>query len=106
MVFVSTSIFEGFPLARVEALASGCVVVTTKTGGIEGFLNNNENKGMNNGIFFVDPNIESVALGMSEAISPGLWNDNSINYRVGLAGNLSPSEIADLYFTLDVKSKF
>lgn len=106
MVFVSTSIFEGFPLARAEALASGCVVVTTKTGGIEGFLNSNENMGMNNGIFIVDPNIESIALGMSEAISPSLWNDNSINYRVGVAGNLSPSKIAEFYFNLDVKSKF
>ena len=106
MVFVSTSIFEGFPLARAEALASGCVVVTTKTGGIEGFLNSDEDMGMNNGIFIVDPDIESIALGMSEAISPSLWNYNSINYRVGLAGNLSPSKIAELYFNLDVKSKF
>ena len=106
MVFVSTSIFEGFPLARAEALASGCVVVTTKTGGIEGFLNSDEDMGMNNGIFIVDPDIKSIALGMSEAISPSLWNYNSINYRVGLAGNLSPSKIAELYFNLDVKSKF
>ena len=106
MVFVSTSIFEGFPLARAEALASGCVVVTTKTGGIDGFLNSNEYMGLNNGIFIVDPNIESIALGMSEAINPSLWNDDLINYRVGLAGNLLPSKIADLYFSLDMKSKF
>ena len=101
MVFVSTSIFEGFPLARAEALASGCVVVTTKTGGIDGFLDDIENKAIHNGVLIVNSNIKSVALGMSEAIHASLWSDNSISYRVELASSLSPSKIADLYFNLD-----
>ena len=101
MVFVSTSIFEGFPLARAEALASGCVVVTTKTGGIEGFLNHIGNRAIHNGVLIIDSNIESVAKGMSEAINSSLWSADSINYRIRLASYLVPSKIADLYMNID-----
>lgn len=42
-IYVGTSIFEGFSLATLEAMACGLPVIFTKAGGVSDIVNNNEN---------------------------------------------------------------
>jgi glycosyltransferase involved in cell wall biosynthesis len=99
MVLVSTSLYEGFSLVRAEALASGCVIVTTDTSGIRGLLTSGtEQLSPTYGVFIVDPLIESVAEGMSRALNPNLWSDSSIQSRRELVKSLNPILVANQYY--------
>lgn len=42
-VFMMSSVFEGLPVALLEAMSCGCAVITTNAGGIKEVIGNNEN---------------------------------------------------------------
>jgi glycosyltransferase involved in cell wall biosynthesis len=42
-VFMMTSIFEGLPIALLEAMSMGCTIVTTDAGGIKEVISNDKN---------------------------------------------------------------
>ena len=101
MVLVSTSHYEGFSLVRAEALASGCVIVTTDTSGIRGLLTSSSEKlSLTKGVFIVEPSIESVAKSMSLAVNSTLWSDISIQSRRELVKSLNPTLIANQYYEI------
>ena len=101
MVLVSTSHYEGFSLVRAEALASGCVIVTTNTSGINGLLTINEiSNSPRNGVLVVDSDIKSVAIGMANALSSSFWTHDSVKSRVEITNKLSAKNVAELYVNL------
>lgn len=101
MVLVSTSNYEGFSLARVEALASGCVIVTTNTSGIKGLLTRGEiSNSLLDGVLVVDSDVKSVAKGMANALDSSFWTKDSIKSRVEITNRLSAKKVADLYVNL------
>jgi glycosyltransferase involved in cell wall biosynthesis len=101
MVLVSTSLYEGFSLVRAEALANGCVIVTTNTSGIRGLLTlSAEVNSPTDGVLIVDPSIKSVAVGMSLALNPNLWSKSSIQSRKELVRILNPTLISNQYYEL------
>jgi glycosyltransferase involved in cell wall biosynthesis len=73
---VSTSDIEGFPLARLEALATGCCVVTTNTGGT-GLFGQLEA----NGFFKVEASAGKIAQKMHESLQPKYWTSAQIDIR-------------------------
>lgn len=95
---VSTSLHEGFPLARIEALAAGCTIVTTKTGGIAGVLTEgSKNNSLIRGVFVVAPNLFDLANAYSFAVSDELWPIEEIRYRAEKAKEYEPNNIANKY---------
>ncbi len=42
-IFISPSWWEGFGLPPLEAMASGCLVLSSKSGGVDEFLEENQN---------------------------------------------------------------
>ena len=101
MVLVSTSHYEGFALVRAEALASGCVIVTTNTSGIKGLLTSNDiSNSPRNGVIVVDSDVKSVAYGMANALDSGFWTNDSVKSRVEIIDRLSAKNVAELYVNL------
>ncbi len=80
---ISTSLYEGCPLVRPQALALGCSIVTTKTGGIRGVLTENEDSSqLVKGVFFCELDVHSVAEKIARSFDPEFWTDESISARV------------------------
>jgi len=95
---VSTSTFEGFSLVRVEALATGAMVITTRTGGIKGILTDSPNSDqVISGVILTDPEVVEIAKAMSAVSDPIFWSENSIYERVKAAERHSPHKIASDY---------
>lgn len=95
---VSTSSHEGMPLARIEALATGCTIVTTRTGGISGVLTQTpENDFLIPGVFVVLPTPLDLANAFSKAVSEEFWSNEEIESRVERARNFDPFIIAKKY---------
>jgi glycosyltransferase involved in cell wall biosynthesis len=53
-VFVMPSLYEGFPIAPLEALASGLPTVLTDVPGLRDF------RGLGAGVVFVEPSVEAI----------------------------------------------
>jgi glycosyltransferase involved in cell wall biosynthesis len=105
LVLISTSLHEGFPLVRAEALASGCTIVTTDTSGVRGLLTTSADESTPlDGIFLVDQSVESVANGLSNALNSRLWLGDSIQARRNIVKKLDPKLIANKYFEIFLKS--
>lgn len=86
---VSTSVIEGMPLVRLEAIVSGCCVVTTKTGGIHFF------KSLKNSGFFVsEGTIEDLANLMMKSINKVYWTEEMVNKRISITRFFEPKLIA------------
>ena len=95
---VSTSLHEGMPLARIEALAAGCTIVTTKTGGISGVLTeNSKSTTLVRGVFVVPTSSTDLAKAFSSAVSDKFWSTAEIRYRAEKAQKFEPSIIANEY---------
>jgi glycosyltransferase involved in cell wall biosynthesis len=98
MTLVSTSEYEGFSLARVEAASSGCAVVTTMTSGILGVLTKSEqNKKLITGIFIVESDVVKIAHVLRESLAKKYWVTNSISERKNILKNHDPKSIAGKY---------
>ena len=95
---VSTSAFEGFSLVRVEALACGATVISTKTGGIRGVLTVSPDSDQPiSGVILTEPEVAKIAEAMSAASGSIFWSDFSINERLKVANRHSPTKIAEDY---------
>ena len=93
---ISTSKFEGFAIVRAEALAAGCTVVSTDTGGISAITTNNVNEAIP-GVFVLDPNAELFSRALAQAQDKELWSDFCIDKRRSISKKFSPRVIAKSY---------
>jgi glycosyltransferase involved in cell wall biosynthesis len=87
---VSTSIIEGMSLVRLEALASGCCVVTTNTGGAHLFDSISRN-----GFFIVNSDIDAIGQAMLESLKPIYWLNSAMLARARIVENFNPEIIAN-----------
>lgn len=86
---ISTSRFEGMALVRLEALANGCCVVSTNTGGTDLF-----DSVRNYGFFVVDTDAKNIAKAMLESLESRYWSEENIEARKAIVKNFQPSVIA------------
>jgi glycosyltransferase involved in cell wall biosynthesis len=86
---VSTSIIEGMPLVRTEALANGCCVVSTNTGGNH-FFKHLESSG----VFVVDSDVSKIAQKMHESIDPKYWTQKFIDTRASIVEDFKAKNIS------------
>ena len=86
---VSTSIVEGMGIVRLEALASGCCVVTTKTGGTHLFQHLNQA-----GFFACEDTVQSLSNAMNESLNGSYWTQESINVRSQTIELFNPKKIS------------
>ncbi len=95
---VSTSKFEGFSLVRVEALATGATVISTRTGGVTGILTvSSESDQLISGVILTAPNVAEIANSMSAVTGSRFWTDSSVNERVKAGERHSAREVAADY---------
>jgi len=87
---VSTSMIEGMSLVRLEALANGCCVVTTNTGGASLFKDMGKY-----GFFLSAPNPIDIADAMMKSLSPQYWNSNLLSARTNVIYKFNPKVIAN-----------
>ena len=95
-VLVSTSTIEGFGLARLEALSSGCCVISTDTGGVKDYLSNLENIG----IFIMDSSIENISKFMYRTLNKDFWSSEIIRKRMDKVSTFSPSAISKKWLSV------
>jgi glycosyltransferase involved in cell wall biosynthesis len=86
---ISTSNVEGFGLARLEALACGCCVITTNTGGAVDFLSINNDAGT----FISEPTVENISSSMVSSLSPKYWTRALFEERQHLSQNFQPEKV-------------
>jgi glycosyltransferase involved in cell wall biosynthesis len=86
---VSTSLIEGMSLVRLEALASGCCVVTTNTGGAHLF-----NYARDLGFFVVNATVEDFSNAMYNSLNPKYWTSEIIAKRTSVIGEFNATKIA------------
>lgn len=95
---VSSSKYEGFALVRVEALATGCTIVTTRTAGINGILTEaSDSEVLINGIWLVEDDPESMALAMGSSIQNSYWTIDGLLERSNSAAKFNPAKVAITY---------
>lgn len=95
---VSTSRFEGFSLVRVEALATGATVISTRTGGIMGILTASPDSNQPiSGVILTESEVVEIANAMSAVLDPIFWSEISVHKRVKAASRHNPRKIAKDY---------
>lgn len=94
-VFMSTSRIEGFGLARLEALASGCCIITTDTGGINEYSSLNPEIGL----FLAEPNPNNIANCMADALKDFLWTPEIIGMRVSQTSRFDAKIVSEQWLT-------
>jgi glycosyltransferase involved in cell wall biosynthesis len=94
-VLISTSRIEGFGLARLEALASGCCVITTDTGGVGDYLSLSTDLGL----FLAKPDPEVIANLMSRALLSSYWNTKMVTSRIKLTSAFSPKIVSEQWLS-------
>jgi len=95
-VYLSTSRFEGFPLARFEALKLGLCVVSTRTSGYQFLLKYfKSEKEMNKlGIFFVDESLDQIIKSMNELMDEKYWRSDIVHKRIACTDALMSDSIS------------
>lgn len=97
-ILISTSRHEGCPLVRSEAIASGCCIVTTKTGGLRGILTEDrEGRFLFPGVFVVADSPSALSKSLADALKDEYWTRSSLVLRASVAKTFHPKEIAKLY---------
>ena len=81
-IFVISSLWEGQPIAMLEAMASGCPVVATKVGGIPEILVEEKN-----GLLAEPKDASSLAQQIIKLV-----NNDKLRYNLGKEGRLTASE--------------
>ena len=99
-VLIMTSRHEGSPLVRLEALAHGMAIVTTKTAGIIGILTQPGTESLFPGIFVSANNFKAVAQDLGKAIDESVWSQEAISARLNSAINFKPKNVAAKYIDL------
>jgi glycosyltransferase involved in cell wall biosynthesis len=91
---ISTSLYEGFALVRIEAVAHGMCVVSTDTGGMrETLLSESGQKG----IFVAKSEAEDIALLMAESLRPEHWSQEAVRRRKSIAKKFEPKNLLSRY---------
>ena len=88
---ISTSSIEGFGLARLEALACGCCVITTDTGGAVDFLCADEDIGT----FISEPSEESISNFMHSSLTSKYWSHDLFERRKAIANKFNPEKVLE-----------
>lgn len=97
-VLLSTSKYEGCPLVRSEAIASGCCIVTTQTGGIKGILTEDwEGNLLLPGVFVTPASYYEISQALHHSFSDQYWDKSAIDFRSSVAITSSPKVIAMRY---------
>lgn len=81
-VFLMPSLYEGLPLSIIEAMASGCVIVASKVGGVSDIVYNNLNGYLIDDPFNIDDftrKIESLILDKNRRIEISKQNAQDAN---------------------------
>ena len=86
---VSTSTIEGMGLVRLEALASGCCVVTTNTGGTKLFSELGSA-----GFFVTAARTNDLVKSMKESLEPRYWKQDYLEQRIRFTDRFEASKIA------------
>ena len=101
---LSTSVFEGFQIARLEALALGLCIITTKTAGIQNLLTKDKTCGHFNyvdGIFVAETSTKKeIARLMQLSNHEKYWTVKSITNRQNILSKVHPVKIANDYLAL------
>ena len=87
---VSTSVIEGMALVRFEALANGCCVITTDTGGTKQYLLPKAESG----IFIVESDSSKIAEAMRISLNSKYWSRDLIQNRTVISLEFDASKIA------------
>lgn len=90
---VSVSTIEGFGLARLEALANGCCVISTNTGGAKDFLFFEEDIGN----FLSDLSLEMIVDLMHKSLGDKYWNLGLVNERINLVKQFHAVDISRIW---------
>lgn len=95
-ILLSTSRFEGFPLARFEALKLGLCIVSTRTAGFKFLLDyyKSEKHMREIGIFFVNEDILEITQALKTLMDDRFWCTDYINQRIKCTEQLSPENIS------------
>ena len=98
-IYLSTSLYEGFPLARFEALKLGLCVVSTRTAGYKFLLDfyKTDAKMRKLGIYFVDNSLIEITDALKTLIHGNFWNTELINQRIACTDSLLPKIIAQKF---------
>lgn len=99
-VLIMSSIHEGSPLVRLEALVHGMTIVTTKTAGILDILTVENSDSLIPGVFVSESDSQNIAEDLSIAISPKVWTHVAVNARLSASEKFSPKKVAASYIKL------
>lgn len=87
---VSTSLVEGMALVRLEALANGCCVVSTETGGARQYLMPDNHIGT----FITHLNEIEISRKMYDSLNVKYWSGDCISSRIALTNEFNPTLIS------------
>lgn len=95
---MSTSDYEGCPLARLEAFACGCAIITTRTGGINGVLSSDPfGEDLLSGVFIVKNDAESISDALHKVILSNYWSKENLETRIYHTLKFQPAIVAADY---------
>jgi glycosyltransferase involved in cell wall biosynthesis len=98
-IYLSTSLYEGFPLARFEALKLGLCVVSTRTAGYRFLLDfyKTDAQMRRVGIYFVDDSPKEIMNALKSLSNGNFWNAELINQRIACTDTLLPKIIVEKF---------
>ena len=101
-IYMNTSLFEGFCLARFEALSLGLCVVNTKTAGYQFLLDQvGSDSDLNDlGIYFLSREQDKFIETLEELKNPKYWSKQMVENRKSLVSSLSPDTIYQKYMKI------
>lgn len=101
-IFLSSSIYEGFPLARMEALKLGLCVISTRTAGYN-YLLRYYKSDLNMkaaGVYFVESNSKALMGAIQELLGEKYHSAIAKKRRVACVNDFSPSAVARKYLSI------
>lgn len=101
-IYLNTSDYEGFCIARIEALALGLCVISRKNAGYSQLrtILGSDNRMRKIGIFFVEDDFTQISEALYELNSRKYWSLEKIRQRQIVAESFSPKNVAKQFFQL------
>lgn len=101
-IYLNTSDYEGFCIARIEALALGLCVVSRKNAGYTQLKSivGSDSRMEKIGIFFIEEDFTLIPEILFELSSKKYWTMEKVRLRKSVAENFLPNNIAKKYFQL------